>query len=212
MLAAQRAAIHKMQGKLGARQRRIVGEAMVGLTGEIKRLRPGSWSYTVKSAVMQVVSRAFVDLSGKQAKALGESTLDVTKMSAGLTARWLNELDRRYRAGEVKPLRFDTLPWWTRKSDEVNRARLRMYGTSFRRYGAKSVAAIEDEIARVVLLGEPWEKARAKVWASTRKVVDDNQWMVDRIIRTEVSACTTGSRSRPCAKRTTTPRIPCSRS
>ena len=181
MLAAQRAAIHKMQGKLGARQRRIVGEAMVGLAGEIKRLRPGSWSYTVKSEVMQVVSRAFVDLSGKQAKALGESTLDVTKMSAGLTARWLNELDRRYRAGEVKPLRFDTLTWWTRKSDEVNRARLRMYGTSFRRYGAKSVAAIEDEIARVVLLNEPWEKARAKVWASTRKVVDDNQWMVDRI-------------------------------
>ena len=192
MLAAQRAAIHKMQGKLGARQRRIVGEAMVGLAGEIKRLRPGSWSYTVKSEVMQVVSRAFVDLSGKQAKALGESTLDVTKMSAGLTARWLNELDRRYRAGEVKPLRFDTLPWWTRKSDEVNRARLRMYGTSFRRYGAKSVAAIEDEIARVVLLNEPWEKARAKVWASTRKVVDDNQWMVDRIIRTEVSAVHNG--------------------
>lgn len=192
MLAAQRAAIHKMQGRLGARQRRIVGEAMAGLAGEIKQLRPGSWSYTVKSAVMQVVSRAFVDLSGKQTKALGDSAFDVTKMSAGLTGRWLNELDKRYRSGEVKPLRFDTLPWWTRKSEDVNRARLRMYGPSFRRYGAKSVAAIEDEIARVVLLGEPWEKARAKVWASTRKVVDDNQWMVDRIIRTEVSAVHNG--------------------
>lgn len=192
MLAAQRAAIHKAQTKMGARQRRIVGEAMVGLSGELKRLRPGSWSFSAKTVVMRLLSQTFVDLSGKQAKALGAGALDVTKASAGLTATWLGELDKRYREGKVKPLRFDTLPWWSRKSDEINRVRLRTYGASFRRYGAKSVAAIEDEIARVVLLGEPWEKARAKVWAVTRKVVDDNQWMVDRIIRTEVAAVHNG--------------------
>jgi len=192
MLEQQRAAIHAMQGRLGARQRRIVGEAMVGLAGDLKRLRPGTWSFTAKTVTMRLITKAFVDLSGKQIKSHGDSTPDVAKMSTGLTARWLNELDKRHRAGQVKPLRFDTLSWWSRKADETNRARLRMYGDSFRRYGAKSVAAIENEIGRVVLLNEPWEKARAKVWAATRKVVDGNQWMVDRIIRTEVSAVHNG--------------------
>jgi hypothetical protein len=192
MLEQQRAAIHAMQGRLGARQRRIVGEAMVGLAGDLKRLRPGTWSFTAKTVTMRLITKAFVDLSGKQIKSHGDSTQDVAKMSTGLTARWLNELDKRHRAGQVKPLRFDTLSWWSRKADETNRARLRMYGDSFRRYGAKSVAAIENEIGRVVLLNEPWEKARAKVWAATRKVVDGNQWMVDRIIRTEVSAVHNG--------------------
>jgi hypothetical protein len=187
MLEAQKAAIGKLQSRLGVRQRRIIGNALLSMARELKQLHPGSWTFAQRALVMRLLSRGFVDLVGKQTGHVTSNVLTVAKQSARLTAFWLRTLDKKH-LGQAKPLRFDTLDWWTRKSTEVNRARVRMYSESFRRYGASTVNQIENEIAKVVLLGEPWEKARAKVWAATRKVVGDNQWMVDRIIRTEVSA------------------------
>lgn len=187
MLEEQKTAIGKTQSKLGIRQRKIIGDALLSMAADLKRLPSGSWTFAQRALTLRLLSRGFIALAGKQTTHVTDNMLTVAKQSARLTAFWLRTLDEKHLL-KAKPLRFDTLEWWTRKNTEINRVRLQMYAQSFRRYGAATVTQIENEIARVVLMGEPWQKARAKVWAATRKVVGDHQWMVDRIIRTEVSA------------------------
>lgn len=63
---------------------------------------------------------------------------------------------------------------------------LRQYVRSFARYGAFAVLDVERIIAQMPG-GIVWEEARERIWKSVRHVVRDRQWMVDRILRTEVS-------------------------
>src|SRR5690606_32161345 len=139
-----------------------------------------------------VTGQAVRTLTDRQTRDLAFSMHEVTKLSTRDAAVWLSTLDNHY-LGAVRPLRFDTVGWWEAQDQRIGQVRLRQYSRSFQRYGATAVAAIEDELGKRIIAGESWVEARAKVWAATRDVVGDKQWMVDRILRTEVSAAYNGT-------------------
>lgn len=192
LLEQQRAHIDKAQGQIAARQRRLARAALVDLDRGLGRLRPGSWGEASHRAAMVMLGQAMRTLVGRQVGDLGAGLSEVTKMSARDAAKLLTTLDEHY-LGSVRPLRFDTAAWWEATDKRIGQVRLREFARSFQRYGGQAVADIEDELGKRILTGESWDKARAKVWESTRDVVGDRQWMVDRIVRTEVHAAYNGT-------------------
>jgi hypothetical protein len=102
-------------------------------------------------------------------------------------ADYLGKLDEHY-LGVARPLRWDALEWLEGYSRPLLRSRLRIYEKSFARYGAEAVAGIENAMAKSVLLGTPWTEARESVMGLVREQVGGRQWMVDRIVRTEISS------------------------
>lgn len=172
---------------IGHRQRRIMQRALRQLRTDIDRVELGAWGHDVRRQAMVTIAQALRQATEHQILDMGIGLTEVTKRSTKDAATWLATHDRQYR-GRADPLRFDTMTWWSRHDKRLGKVRLRQYRKSFRRYGAGAVAEIEDEVATRVLLGEGWDKARERVWESTRHVVGDRQWMVDRIVRTEISA------------------------
>jgi hypothetical protein len=130
-------------------------------------------------------------MTHKQVGDLNESLVQVMKMSATDAGKFISAMDRKF-TGIARPMRFDSMAWFEQKHKGIGKVRLREFSKSFKRYGAGSVTKIEDIIAKNILTGESWDKARQEVWSITRDVVGDKQWMVDRIVRTETSAAYNG--------------------
>ena len=192
LIEAQRRHIAGAQNGASARQRRIVREAMRDVQKNLARMRPGSWGDAQQRATMLLLAQGFAQMTDVQAAQLTGDLARVMRLSQQDAAKYLASLDATFH-GVARPLRFDSLAWWDQHSKEFGQVRLREFSRSFKRYGASAVKEIEDAIGKTVLMGESWDKARDAVWAATKDVVGDQQWMVDRIVRTEVAAAYNGT-------------------
>lgn len=186
IVIAQRARYEKLWQTLTRRQRRLAARALGDIEAELARARPGSWTEARAKAMLVQLAAAVRGLSGRQLALLRRALPRVAELAMRDTESYLTALDREF-AGAVVPLRWATLEWLEGYRRPLLRSRLRVYRESFARYGAATVSAIEDEIAKTVFVGAPWTEAREAVWTATQAVVGDRQWMVDRIVRTEVA-------------------------
>lgn len=187
LIRAQQKKLVRLQGKLSARQMRIVRTALADIQARLLAFEGGVWNEARFRATMQMLAEGIATMTGT---AIAQVTRDlglVSMESQAATARFLATMDRQFVGAALRPLRFDTLAWWEENYDNIGRVRIRQYPNSFRRYGATVTSKIEQSIGKTVLVGEPWYKARDEVWALTRDIVQGRQWMVDRIVRTESS-------------------------
>lgn len=194
LLEAQQADVGRLQFASSARQRRIIREAFERVKADIAALSVGgqSWSHADRMVVHAMIGDAYRQIREQGEAVFIEDLKRGTFLGQRATSRYLATLDKAH-TGVVRPLRFDTLRWWTETHKEIGFVRLRQFQRSFERYGAATIIEIEDSIARATIAGKTWEDARDEVWRSTRNVVNGNQYMVDRIIRTEMSAAYNGT-------------------
>lgn len=174
-----------------AQSRRIIRMTMAQLEADLLAVQWGTWSAMERAATLAMVRRAFVQLSGRLSGSLESRIPELVSQSIRDSAKFLNSLDRSFgagRAGIIRPMRFDTLTFLNRTNAEIGQVRLREFPQSFRRYGAAAVAAIEEQLGIISIQGIPWTEARDEVWQIVRGVVKDQQWRVERILRTESSA------------------------
>lgn len=165
-----------------------MAEVKSGLYG----LNFDTWGSAERTVVEAQLTRTMRSLSSQLTKQQLAEIPGIVSSAAGDTSVFLTQMDKRV-TGSVQPLRFDTLAWWERQNREISEARRRVFERAFVDYGASTVLAVEQAVAQNVLLGEPWEKAREKVWDATRRTVGDQGYMVDRILRTEQSAAYNGA-------------------
>lgn len=191
IVASMQSDIDRLGHQMGARTTRLAREAIADLQRDIKP-SIGPWGVANKVAAMTQILGALEQLAVRQAGVLTGTARAIAGASQGRMVALLHSLDTRF-TGSATPLRFDTLAWLEHNAGQLAKTRLRVYGTSFARYGAAAVGEIEDELAKLALTGQPWTKARARVHAAIRDVVGDRQWMVDRILRTETSAIYNGT-------------------
>lgn len=158
--------------------------ALALLRSDLAAMRLGAWSLGARQRVMAAAVTAMSGLVSAHVGTL-RSTVD-TALSTGAraTGRALRELDKRP-------------PWATLDSVaarvRARRTLLRAHESSLLRYGSEVVGQIERTLAQGIATGKGWDEARDAVWKSTRRVVGKNQWMVDRILRTETSNAYNGA-------------------
>lgn len=184
--------LSRFSARLGARSVRLANEAVHDLRASLAERSLGAWGEASRLAAMALIGRGVADLQARQAAVLTGAVPAITRASHGRMIDLLQTLDRQYR-GSVRPLSFAPLAWLETQTRDLGQVRLREYSRSYARYGAVAVRQIEDEIAKLALTGQPWTRARQKVWLAVRDVVGDRQWMVDRILRTETSALYNGT-------------------
>jgi len=192
IVAAQHRDIEQAQRLLSRRAVKTTEDALARVDRQLRRAPAGSWSEAQARATKAQLRTALMTLALAHQQDLAAGLPPVMRKSQERTADYLRTLDKQY-LGAVRPLRFDTLQWWERHSAELGQVRLRQFGRSFQRYGAASVLAVEQAISAAVVVGERWDVARREVWKATARVVGERQWMVDRILRTEVSAAYNGT-------------------
>lgn len=192
IVAAQHRDIEQAQARLSARAVKMTEDALARIHRQLRRAEVGSWTEAEALATRAQLRTALGTLVLAQQRGLEAGLPPLMRLSQQRTADFLRTLDRQY-LGAVRPLRFDTLAWWERHSAELGQVRLREYSRSFARYGAQTVLAVEQAISSAVLTGQRWDVARREVWQATARVVGDRQWMVDRILRTEVAAAYNGT-------------------
>lgn len=190
MVEAQAWRIKRHGWKLSARSRAIMALALQQLHDQLPAAS-GAWDYASKLTTMRQIRMSLTALVESQVRETQKGLVDVSRQAVTDTATYLRKLDSKYH-GTARPLRIDALEWVDQNADQLSRVRLQQYRRSFQRYGASAVHAVENEIARTILVGETWVDAREKVWAAVRHQVGDRQWMVDRILRTETSAAYNG--------------------
>lgn len=181
-----------------AQSRRIIRLTMAQLEADLLAVQWGTWSAMERAATMAMVRRAFVQLGGRLTGSMSARIPSIVSQSMIDTQNFLEKLDQNFaapgtRTGLLRPMRFDTLEFLARTNAEIGQIRLREFPQSFRRYGAAAVVAIEEQLGVISLQGIPWTEARDEVWDTVRHVVQEKQWMVERILRTETSAIANGT-------------------
>lgn len=197
ILEAQQRDLGRLQVSSSARQRQIIREAFLEVKAEIEKLPVPSagtvsWSLSDRMAVQAMVARAYRQVYAEAQGAFLDGIEEAVTAAQSNTATLLATLDKRH-LGVVRALRFDTLRWWDHTNKTIGAVRLRQYQQSFARYGGKAITAVENGIARATLTGKKWTQMRDDVWKAVRKEVNGKQWMVDRIVRTEMSAAYNGT-------------------
>ncbi len=186
IVIGQRARYERLWGALTKRQRKLADDAIAEVEAQLKSARRGSWSAAQAAATLAQLAEATKGLSERQLALLRRALPGIADIARTDLAAYLTALDRHY-LGVARPLRWDTLEWLNGYSRPLLRSRLQIYKRSFARYGAEAVAGIEAAMAKSVMLGTPWTDARESVVAIVREQVGGRQWMVDRIVRTEVA-------------------------
>ena len=174
-----------------AQSRRIIRLTMAQLEADLLAVQWGSWSAMERAATLAMVRRAFVQLSGRLTGSMSARIPSIVSQSLIDTAKFLNLMAENFSAvdaGTLRPLNFNSLEFLARTNADIGQVRLREFPQSFRRYGAAAVAAIEEQLGVISIQGIPWTEARDEVWDIVRGVVKDQQWRVERILRTESSA------------------------
>lgn len=158
--------------------------AMALLRQDLAHMSLGVWSLGARQRVMASAVTAMSQLVTAHVGTLRGTIDKALEGGARATGRALRELDKRP-------------PWATLDSVAARvrsrRTLLRTHESSMLRYGSEVIGQIERQIAQGIATGKSWPEARDAVWKSTRKVVGGNQWMVDRILRTETSNAYNGA-------------------
>ncbi len=192
VMGAQSASIQSLNSRAHDKSLKEAREQLNELRGGLYKMEPGDWGVDTRVAAMALVLASIAQLARKQTRLLQDGLGHAARVSTKDAARTLNILDYHY-GGVVRPLQFNHTDWIVANAEQMSRARVREFSRSFALYGAKAVGAIEDEVTKAIILGEPWTDARKKVLDATRHVVGNKQWMVDRILYTEISAAYNGS-------------------
>lgn len=184
--------LQKLYGKISARQLRLMRAQLEIFQAEILAMPTGAWSEARRQAVIVMIARGMAKLTNTSLAQMVRDLGLVSLESRNAMLTYLTTLDRTF-TGVTTPLNFASLAWWEEANANVGRTRIRQYTRSWQRYGSTVTLAIEDALARKILIGQSWDRARDEVWAVTRHVVGDKQWMVDRILKTEMSAAWNGT-------------------
>ena len=186
LIIAQRREFDRALGRLTARERAIVDGAMRDIERDLARARPGTWTEAKAKATMAMLKDAVRQMVGAQYVLVRNRLGGFARLAQMQVAGYLTALDREF-GGIVAPLEWDSIQWLRGYARPMMKTRLRIYEKSFKRYGAASVDAIENAIARKMLVGKSWTEARPEVMDAVREAVGGQQWKVDRILRTEIS-------------------------
>lgn len=186
LVLGQRARYERLWGALTERQHSLAAEAIADVERQLARARVGSWSAAQAASTLAQLASATKGLTERQMTLLARALPGIARLAQTDLATYLTTLDRTF-LGVARPLRWDSLEWLNGYSRPLLRARLQIFRKSFARYGAEAVAGIEQAMAKSVLLGTPWTEARKAVMSLVREEVGGRQWMVDRIVRTEVA-------------------------
>lgn len=151
----------------------------------------GVWSAAASRAALEQIRAAMIVAIAARVGD-GRWAVGIVRKAAGRQAALLRALDRRY-LGAARPLNFDALKWAERQGARLGAIRLRTYETSFARYGAAVVTDIERAVMSTALVGKPWFEARRLLDRTVAAGFADQQWRLDRILRTETSAVYNGA-------------------
>lgn len=208
ILAEQRAELKRLQRAGSARALEVTREALENVQGKLARIPDtSSWDYAAHTAMVRQLGVAVQHLGISHIAGTQQAVKDAARLGWEQTRETLEHLDLAY-TGAVRSLRFDSVEWLTTNSAQLSKVRLQEFRRSFQRYGAATVHKIENAVARTVLTGTKWSDVRDEVWDHVRSVVQGQQWMVDRILRTETSAMVNGIRLAALLEEDNDPRDP----
>lgn len=197
IVASHHRDLGRLQRQATDRQRRIVQDAFLGVKKEIAAMgfqdaATATWTQAHRMAVMSMVDDAYRKVYAHGQGAFIDDVSGTSLAAQQNMAVFLTTLDKKHH-GVIAALRFDTLQWWDQTNEAIGRVRLREYQQSFVRYGAQSVRKIEDAIGAATLQQKTWRQMRTDVWKAIGGTVEAEQYVVDRIIRTELSAAYNGT-------------------
>lgn len=191
IVAGMRSDIDRLAGEAAGRSREAIRVAMAAAIDEIGTT--GAWSSASAMSILSQLRQALLVVLAAQAGPLFlAAAVSISKSAAARQVALLRALDRRF-AGVVRPLNFDALIWAERQGERLGRLRLPFVQSASARYSAAVVADVERAITANALLGRPWWEAERLLRKGTSAAIADQQWRVDRIMRTETAAIYNGA-------------------
>ena len=191
IVAGMRADIDRLAGEATGRSREAIRVAMMAAIDEIGTA--GAWSSASAISIVSQLRQALMMVLAAQAGPIFlAAAVAVSKAAADRQVALLRALDRRF-TGSVRPLNFDALLWAEKQGDRLGRLRLPFVQSATLRYSAAVVADIERAVTANALLGRPWWDAEKMLRKGTAAAISDQQWRIDRIMRTETAAIYNGA-------------------
>lgn len=193
LLAEHVAQLGALTWEARARVLRLVCAQLRRLRARVYALPGDAWSESIRDQVLLALAGA---LGTVQRATLAELTRELERtwvLGARGVARELTVLDQAM-LGVAPGLRWDVARWYADQVGAYSKARITTMETSLRRYGAATASQVTTEIAGAATVGDSWADVRPAVWRRVERVVQGRQWMVDRIIATEMSAAFNGAR------------------
>lgn len=152
----------------------------------------GAWSAAAASNALAQLRQALqVSVAAEWGRPYADRAIAAAKAAASRSAALLRALDKRF--GVARPLNFDALQWAAATGERLGKTRLRTFQTSMARYGAGLVGEIEDAVTANAVLGKPWYEVEKLLRGRVEGAIADQQWKIDRIMRTETSAIYNGA-------------------
>lgn len=191
IVAGMRADLDRLAGDASARSREAIRLAMEASIAEIQA--GGLWTQASSIAALVQLREALLTILAAQAGPLFlAAAVVVSKAAAAREAALLRALDKRFK-GAARPLNFDALVWAERQGERLGRLRLPAVQVATGRYSAAVMADLERSLTANALLGKPWWEAEKLLRRGTARALADEQWRIDRIMRTETAAIYNGS-------------------
>lgn len=192
LLSVQEEQLRGLDRKLAREHRKIVRTALE-IQEEALRAEPlGSWGRDSRQRVVGLLTHGMRELGNASAAMLQGGARRKSRIAHAHSVEWFTAMDKA-RLGAAKPLEWNTLVWRERVAGTVATSRLRTHRQSFQRYGASVVLEVERLVAANIVVGASPNEIRDRVARATRRVTKDREWMVDRIIRTEMSHAYNGT-------------------
>lgn len=192
IVEAMHADLEDLADAASAKTARAIRLAMAVAWKEVAG-RGGVWSAAAaQAALMQLTAAMRVALAAEAGPEYARRAIAATKRAARRQAALLRTLDRRF-LGSARALNFDALKWAESQGERLGAFRLRGFQASMGRYGVGVVAAVEDAVTANALLGKPWYEAERVLKGKISGVLADEQWKIDRIMRTETAAVYNGA-------------------
>lgn len=158
-------AMRQLEGRLAALVRRGDGDTF---TAHMQR------------SMMAQVKDAQIRLSAKMANQLGEGVRDIQAEQLKAIVRDVTRLEKRYTGASVT-IPVEQGAKFTAVVDRHRKTLLRAHKTSMTRYGARVIAAMEEQTGMGLVTG----LTNHKVADAIMETMDGEFWQAERIARTE---------------------------
>jgi hypothetical protein len=172
---------------------RLLRQELARLRKRVYGLQLDRWDSTAQAQLLREVQRSLAVLESGQLAVLVQLSQRAWVRGARGVASALTQLDRAL-LGTTPALRWDVVDWYASQATAYSQVRITTIERSLRRYGQAAADQVASEIAGAAVVGDSWAAARPRVWAAVRGTVGGRQWMVDRIVATEMSAAYNGAR------------------
>lgn len=191
IVAGMRADLDRLAGEATGRSREAIRTALAAAVTDMRF--GGAWSRAAAmAAIMQLQEALQTVMAAEAGPVFLAAAVAVSKAAMARQAALLRALDKRF-TGSARPLNFDALVWAEKQGDRLGRLRLPAVQAAASRYSTSVIADLERSLTANALLGKPWWEAEKLLRRSTARALADEQWRIDRIMRTETAAIYNGS-------------------